>query len=163
MVNIKLDSDWFLIENKLLFWASAPHKKYINLALNVWEDIVTQTSEYSIVEYPGEYDINWIFIKVYLSKDGKLNYIFTVNKKKIGLVQSPKILEEDDMNSMYAWLYLDDAVEKKIDQLELEWKKFKLDSNWWTLKVEMRDDEAHKEVSIKVSNMTWENPEIDLE
>jgi hypothetical protein len=63
---------------------------------------------------------------------------------------------------MYARLYLDDAVEKKIDQLELEWKKFKL---WWEdgiLKVEMKDED-HKEVSIEISNTNWENPEIELE
>ncbi len=163
MVNIKLDSGWFLIENKILFWASVPNKDYINLAVDTGEDIVTETASYSIIEYPGEYDINWVFIKVYGSKDWKLNYVFTVNNKKIWLIQSPKILEEDDVNSMYAWLYLDDSVEKKIDQLELEWKKFKLDSNWWTLQVSMKDDEAHQEVSIKVSNTTWEDPEIDLE
>jgi len=38
----------------------------------------------------------------------------------IGLVQSAKILEEDDVRSLVAWLYLDDAVEKKLEQLELE-------------------------------------------
>jgi hypothetical protein len=38
----------------------------------------------------------------------------------IGLVQSAKILEEDDVRSLDAWLYLDDAVEKKLEQLELE-------------------------------------------
>ena len=163
MVNIKLDSGWFLIENKILFWATVPNKDYINLATDIWEDVVTEQTPYSFIEYPGDYDINWILIRVFVSKDWKLSYTFSVNNKKIWLIQSPKILEEDEISSMYAWLYLDDAVEKKLNQLELEWKKFKLDSNGWTLKVEMKDDEAHQEVSIQISNTTWENPEIDLE
>lgn len=163
MVKIKLDSGWFLIENKMLFWASVPNKDYINLATDIWEDIVTQTASYSVVEYPGEYDIDGVIIRVFWSKDWKLNYVFTVNNKKIWLIQSPKILEEDDVNAMYARLYLDDAVEKKLDQLELEWKKFKLDSTGWTLQVSMKDDEEHQEISIKVSNTNWEDPEVDLE
>jgi len=31
------------------------------------------------------------------------------------------------------------------------------------LQVSMKDDEAHQEISIKVSNTTGEEPEIDLE
>ena len=163
MVNIKLESGWFLIENKLLFWASIPNKNCINLATDIWEDIVKETAAYHLIEYPGEYDINWIFIKVFWSKDWKLNYVIALKNKKIWLIQSPKILEEDEVSSMYAWLYLDDAVEKKLDQLELDWKKFKLDDRGWTLKIEMKDDEAHQEISIQVSNTNWEDPEVDLE
>jgi hypothetical protein len=163
MVNIKLESGWFLIENKVLFWSSIPNMEYINLALEIWEDIVHETSPYSIVEYPGEYDIDWVVIRVFWSKDWKLNYIVNINDKKIGVIQSPKILEEDEVSGMYARLYLDDAVEKKIDQLELEWKKFKL---WWEdgiLKIEVKDSNEHQEISVKVSNTNWEDPEIELE
>ncbi len=162
MVNIKLDSGWFLIENKVLFGANIPNPEYINLALEIWEDIVVEKMPYSIIEYPGEYDIKWIVIGAFWSKDGKLNYIVNVNNKKISIVQSPKILEEDQFSNMYARLYLDDSVEKKIDQLELDGKKFKLDSNGGTLKVEMKDDKEHEEISIQISNTKWENPEIDL-
>lgn len=114
MVNIKLESEWYLIEDKI-FWASIPNKDYINLAMEVWEDIVIEKSPYSIIEYPWEYDIDGTFIKSFLSKDWKLNYIITINNKTIGLVQSAKILEEDDVRSLDAWLYLDDAVEKNLN------------------------------------------------
>jgi hypothetical protein len=163
MVKIKLESGWFLIENKILFWASVPNKDYINLAFDVGEDIVIEKAPYSIIEYPWEYDMEWIVIKVFSSKDGKLNYVITKKDKKIAIIQTPKILEEDEINNMYARLYMDDAVEKKLDQLELDWKKFKLDSTGWTLQVSMKDDENHQEISIKSSNTVWEDAEIDLE
>ena len=68
----------------------------------------------------------------------------------IGLVQSAKILEEDDVRSLDAWLYLDDAVEKKLEQLELEWKKYKLNLENWNLKIEEKESE-HVEVVIEPS------------
>lgn len=150
MVNIKLESEWYLIENKILFGANVPNKDYINLAMEVWEDIVIEKLPYSIVEYPGEYDIDGVFIKSFSSKDGKLNYIITINNKTIGLVQSAKILEEDDVRSLDAWLYLDDAVEKKLEQLELEWKKYKLNLEDWNLRIEEKESE-HAEVVIDQS------------
>ncbi len=150
MVNIKLESEWYLIEDKILFWASIPNKDYINLAMEVWEDIVIEKSPYSIIEYPWEYDIDGTFIKSFLSKDWKLNYIITINNKMIGLVQSAKILEEDDVRSLDAWLYLDDAVEKKLEQLELEWKKYKLNLENWNLRIEEKESE-HVEVVIEPS------------
>ena len=150
MVNIKLESEWYLIENKILFGASIPNKEYINLATEIWEDIVIEKLPYSIVEYPGEYDIDGVFIRSFWSKDGKLNYIITINNKTIGLVQSAKILEEDDVRSWDAWLYLDDAVEKKLEQLELEWKKFKLNLEDLNLRIEEKESE-HAEVMIDES------------
>lgn len=159
MVNIKLESEWFLIENKVLFGASTPSNEYINLALDMGEDVVHKTAPYSIIEYPWEYDIDWVVIRVFSSKDGKLNYIININDKKIGVIQGPKILEEDEVNGVHSRLYLDDAVEKKIDQLEIEGKKFKL---WWEdgiLKIEMKDNDDHEEVSAK----DWKSEDEALE
>lgn len=149
MVNVKMDSGWFLIENKILFGSSVPNSNYINFAMEIGEWIVSEKMPYPIVEYPGEYDIDGIFIKVYVAKDNKLNYVFTLNNKKIWLIQSPKILEVDGINSMDAWIYLDDSVENKIDQLELEWKKFKLDLTEWVLKVASKESEKYENTEQK--------------
>jgi hypothetical protein len=59
-------------------------------------------------------------------------------------------------------LYLDDNVEKKIDQLELEWKKVKLDWENNILEVDMKDDTTHSEVDVTSSNTTGELPEVEL-
>ena len=163
MVNIKLESGGFLLENKVLFWATVPHDKHINLALEVWEDIVRENVPYSMVEFPGEYDIRGIVIKALSGKDNKLNYLVTLNNKKYGIIQNPKILDQDEVWSMDYRLYLDENVENKIDQLELEWKKMKLDWENWVLEVDMKDDQAHTEVDTTVSNTTGDVPEVDVD
>lgn len=162
MVNIKLESDWFLLENKVLFGPTEHNPKYINLSLDMWEDVVNQKLDYAFVNFPGEYDIDWIAIKVYSWKDKKLNYLVTLNQKKYWFIQSPKILEEDEVSDMDYRLYTDEKVENKIDQLELEWKKLKLDHNVW-LEVDMKDDQNHEEIDIKVSNTNGESPEVEIE
>ena len=145
MVDIKLEWEWFLIEKKVLFWATQPHPDYVNLALEVWEDVVTERLPHAIIEYPGEYDIMWIWAKVFLWKDNKLNYLLNINWKKIGIIQTPKILEEDEVTWMDWWLYLDDAVEKRLDQLEMVGKKLKLVVADWQLEIEEKWDNASDE------------------
>ena len=152
MVDIKLEWEWFLIEKKVLFWATQPHQDYVNLALEVWEDVVTERLPHAIIEYPGEYDIMWVWAKVFLWKDNKLNYLLNINWKKIWIIQTPKILEEDEVTGMDRWLYLDDAVEKRLDQLEMVGKKLKLVVSDWQLEIEEKWDNANDEPSDKSNN-----------
>lgn len=149
MVDIKLEWEWFLIEKKVLFWATQPHPDYVNLALEVWDDVVTERLPHAIIEYPWEYDIMWIWAKVFLWKDNKLNYLLNIDWKKIWIIQTPKILEEDEVTGMDWWLYLDDAVEKRLDQLEMVWKKLKLVVADWQLEIEEKWDNANDEPAEK--------------
>ena len=150
MVDIKLEWEWFLIEKKVLFWATQPHPDYVNLALEVWEDVVTERLPHAIIEYPWEYDIMWVWAKVFLWKDNKLNYLLNINWKKIWIIQTPKILEEDEVTWMDWWLYLDYAVEKRLDQLEMVGKKLKLIVQDWQLEIEEKWDNASDEPAEKV-------------
>lgn len=159
MVDIKLEWEWFLIEKKVLFWATQPHPDYVNLALEVWEDVVTERLPHAIIEYPGEYDIMWIWAKVFLWKDNKLNYLLNINWKKIWIIQTPKILEEDEVTWMDWWLYLDDAVEKRLDQLEMVWKKLKLVVSDWQLEIEEKWDNANDEPTEKAKKEENEDEE----
>lgn len=162
MANIKLESGWFLIENKVLFGPNVAHQDYINLALESGEDLINEKVPYMMVEFPWEYDIQWINIKCISWKEKKLNYLVRLNDKKYAIIQSPKILEEDEVSGMDYRLYTDEKVEKKIDQLELEWKTIKLNSEWGKLQVDMKDDKSHEEVDIKVSNTKGETPEVEV-
>ena len=47
--------------------------------------------------------------------------------KKIGLFQSPEVLANDEVGDVNTWLYTDDRIAKKLDQLELEGEKIKLE------------------------------------
>ena len=159
MVDIRLEWEWFLIEKKVLFWATQPHPDYVNLALEVWEDVVTERLPHAIIEYPWEYDIMWIWAKVFLWKDNKLNYLLNIDWKKIGIIQTPKILEEDEVTGMDWWLYLDDAVEKRLDQLEMVWKKLKLVVSDWQLEIEEKWDNANDEPTEKTKASAEEEEE----
>lgn len=159
MVDIKLEGEWFLIEKKVLFGATQPHPDYVNLALEVWDDVVTERLPHAIIEYPWEYDIMWIWAKVFLWKDNKLNYLLNIDWKKIWIIQTPKILEEDEVTGMDWWLYLDDAVEKRLDQLEMVWKKLKLVVSDWQLEIEEKWDNANDEPAEKAKVQAEEDEE----
>lgn len=125
MVNVKFKNG-FLIENKLLFGFETPDPKYINLALEPGEDMRYETLKYSLVDYPGEYDIQWIVIECFLGANNKLNYIITIDTKRIGVIQSADVLDLDAVGVITSRLYLDDKIASKIDQLELEGEQQKL-------------------------------------
>ncbi|EKD25022.1 MAG: hypothetical protein ACD_80C00131G0025 [uncultured bacterium (gcode 4)] len=126
MVNIK-HKNGFLIENKFLFGFETADPKYINLALEPGTDMRYEKLEYALVDYPGEYDIQWIGIECFLGANNKLNYILSTETKKIGIIQSADVLDLDVLWSVKVRLYLDDKILNKIDQLELEWEKQKLE------------------------------------
>jgi len=157
MVNIKLESGWFLIEDKVLFWPETPSTWHVNLALEAGPDIVVERLPHALIEYPGEYDIMWIWAKVLLGKDNKLNYLLNIDGKKIWIIQTPKILEDDEVGDMDAWIYMDETVEKKLDQLELWGKKYKISRDWDTLNVDIKNDDAN--IEIKSTNANWLDPE----
>ncbi len=126
MVNVKFKNG-FLIENKLLFGFETTDPKYINLALEPGDDMRYDKLEYALVDYPGEYDIQWIGIECFLGANNKLNYVLTLNDKKIGIIQSPDVLDLDEVGEVIFRLYQDDKIANKIDQLELEGEKQKLE------------------------------------
>lgn len=126
MVNVKFKNG-FLIEGKCLFGFEAPDAKYINLALEPGKDMRYEKLEYTLVDYPGEYDIQWIGIECFLGANNKLNYVLTINDKKIGIIQSPDVLDLDEIGEVKTRLYQDDKIANKMDQLELEGEKQKLE------------------------------------
>ncbi len=119
--------DWgFLIEKKVLFGASIPNADYVNLALEEGEAMSYDALPYTLVDYPGEYDIQDMFIKAFVDKSWKLNYIVVEKNKSFAIVQSPRALDEDEISEASMIYYTDDAVEKMLDKLEMEAKREKL-------------------------------------
>lgn len=128
MTTIKAVNDWYLLDNKLLFGSSEADSKYINLAKTIWEDMRYQKIDYSLVDYPGEYDIQDVTIQCFLGKNNLLNYLIVYGNKRIALLQSPDILESTaDFAVAQEWIYTDDTVLAKLEQLEVEGKKNKLE------------------------------------
>lgn len=126
MVNVKFKNG-FLIEGKCLFGFETPDTKYINLALEPGTDMRYENLDYALVDYPGEYDIQWIGIECFLGANNKLNYVLTINDKRIGIIQSADVLDLDEVGDVRVRLYQDDKIANKMDQLELEGEKQKLE------------------------------------
>ena len=90
------------------------------------DDMRYENLDYTLVDYPGEYDVQGVIIQCFLGADQKLNYIITLDGKRIGLIQSADVLDLDEVGSVNFWMYTDDKIAAKIDQLELEGEKQKL-------------------------------------
>ena len=84
--------------------------------------------ETTIIDYPWEYDIRGWTIKAIRWMNGKLNYLIQKENKKIGIIQSPDVLELQEVDWMDTWLYRGEAIEKKFDQLEIEGEKINLET-----------------------------------
>jgi hypothetical protein len=128
-VQIKQDW-WFQIENELFFWYTYVHNSLINLASEMWEDMRYNEGEATVIDYPGEYDVKGWSIKVLRWMNWKLNYLIQKWNKKIWIIQSPDVLELQEVDWMDTWLYQGEAIEKKFDQLEIEWEKINLETFW---------------------------------
>lgn len=124
-IQIRLDGG-YQIEKSLFFGYAYVHNALINLASQVGEDMRYHEGEIIIVDYPGEYDIKGWTIKAFVGQNQKLNYLIQGNNKKFWIIQSPDVLELEEVDRMDTWLYLWDAIEKKLDQLELEGERIDL-------------------------------------
>lgn len=128
MIHVKQQDSGRLIEEKILFAPATPHAEYINLSTEVGEMMRYEKLPYTQVDFPGEYDIQNIFIKAFVGKNKKLNYIFGLDNMKIGVVQSPDILEEEnEFANTDETIYTDDSIASKLDQIEYEGQKQKID------------------------------------
>ncbi len=124
-IQIRLDGG-YQIEKTLFFGYAYVHNALINLASQVGEDMRYHEGEIIIVDYPGEYDIKGWTIKAFVGQNQKLNYLIQGNNKKFWIIQSPDVLELEEVDCMDTWLYLWEAIEKKLDQLELEGERIDL-------------------------------------
>ena len=125
-IDIKKTENWILIENKFLFNPTEIEMGIINLIPTIWEEMAYDIWNLLSIDFPGEYDIWWAFIKVYAWNWNKLNFLVTYEWTTFAVIQSPEVLELDEVCDMSTRIFLDDAVDKKLDQLEMEWDRINL-------------------------------------
>lgn len=119
---------WFIIDNKFCFGDEAINPKCINLATHIGADMRYHKVEGELIDFPGEYDIRDISIQCFLWNQDKLNYLINHAGDVFAIIQSPDVLENNtDLATAQTRLYMADNVAEKIDQLELEWEKIKLE------------------------------------
>ena len=125
-VDIKRTENWILLENKFLFNPTEIEVGIINLMPTIWEEMAYDRWNLLSIDFPGEYDIWWAFIKVYAWNWNKLNFLVTYEWTTFAVIQSPEVLELDEVCDMSTWIFPDESVAKKLDQLEMEWDRINL-------------------------------------
>ena len=144
-VDIKRTGNWILLENKFLFNPTEIEVGIINLMPTIWEEMAYDRWNLLSIDFPGEYDIGWAFIKVYAWNWNKLNFLVTYEWNTFWVIQSPEVLELDEVCDMNTWIFPDESIAKKLDQLEMEWDRInlsKLD--------EMNFDEAKEDIKEEI-------------
>ncbi len=125
-IDIKRTENWILLENKFLFNPTEIEIGIINLMPTIWEEMAYDRWNLLSIDFPGEYDIWWAFIKVYAGNWNKLNFLVTYEWTTFAVIQSPEVLELDEVCDMSTWIFPDESVAKKLDQLEMEWDRINL-------------------------------------
>lgn len=126
-IQIRIDGG-YQIEKALFFGYTYVHNGLINLASEIGGDMRYHEGEITVIDYPGEYDIKGRTIKAFIGQNQKLNYLIQGNNKKFWIIQSPNVLELEEVDGMDSWLFLWENIEKKLDQLELEGERINLES-----------------------------------
>lgn len=149
-IDIKRTENWILIENKFLFNPTKIEVWIINLLPIIWEEMAYDRWNLLSIDFPGEYDIWWAFLKVYVWNWNKLNFLVSYEWATFAVIQSPEVLELDEVCDMSTWIFQDETVAKKLDQLEMEWDRINL-SQMESVSFDdvTRDTEQQIEVNIE--------------
>ncbi len=125
-LDVKKTENWILIENKFLFNPTEIEVWIINLLSTVWAEMAYDRWNLLSIDFPWEYDIGWALIKVYTWSWDKLNFLITYEGTTFAIIQSPEVLELDEVCDMANRIFPDESISKKLDQLEMEWNRINL-------------------------------------
>lgn len=147
-IDIKKTENWILIENKFLFNPSEIEIWIINLLPKTWEEVAYDRGNLLSIDFPGEYDIWWALIKVFAGNGDKLNFLVYYEWSSFAVIQSPEVLELDEVCDMNTWIFPDESISKKLDQLEMEWARIDL-SKMDEMNFEDAKEELKEEIEIE--------------
>lgn len=125
-LSIKKSDNWILIDEKFLFNPTEIEIWIINLLPIIWEEMAYDRWSLLSIDFPWEYDIGGSLIKVFAWNWNKLNFLVTHGETKFWVIQSPEVLELDEVCDMNTWIFPNESVEKKLDQLEMEGDRINL-------------------------------------
>ena len=148
-IDIKKTENWILIENKFLFNPTNIEIWIINLLPTIWEEMAYDRGNLLSIDFPGEYDIWGALIKVFAWTWDKLNFLVTHEWTSFAIIQSPEVLELDEVCDMNTRIFTNDSVSKKLDQLEMEWNRINL-SQLDEISFEDATDENKEEIEVNI-------------
>jgi hypothetical protein len=102
-------------------------EKYINCMLHLGQDMHYGKDATTLIDYPGEYDLQDIIFTVKAGKGNELNYLINDGRKTYAFVQTEDALNDEDFNADYR-LFTNQHIAKMIDKMELEGEKVDLEA-----------------------------------
>ena len=96
-IDIKKTDNWILIENKFLFNPTEVEQWIINLIPKIWEEMAYDRWNLLSIDFPGEYDIWWAFIKVFVWNGDKLNLQSTINN--LSIIRDKQLKDIHDLSA----------------------------------------------------------------
>ena len=148
-IDIKKTENGILIENKFLFNPTEIEVWIINLMATIGEEMAYDRGNLLSIDFPWEYDISWAFIRVFTWNWNKLNFLISYEWATFAIIQSPEVLELDEVCDMNTWIFPDESVSKKLDQLEMEWNRINL-SKLDEMPFEDATEWNQEEIEIKI-------------
>jgi len=148
-IDIRKTENGILIENKFLFNPTEIEVWIINLMSTIWEEMAYDRGDLLSIDFPWEYDISWAFIKVFVWNWNKLNFLVSYEWMTFAVIQSPEVLELDEVCDMNVRIFPDESVSKKLDQLEMEWDRINL-SQLDEMSFEDATQDMQQEIEVKV-------------
>lgn len=125
MLKIKKDEQGYMIGDNIYLSLSDTKKGKVNLLMTKGQEMNFGPADFKI-DYPGEYDKDWLNIKVYEWDETKLNYVVRLNGKVLWIIQNRNILEKEDIQDIDYWVFTDPSTTKTLDRLEYEWERYLL-------------------------------------
>ncbi len=125
-LTIKKVDAWYIINNHIYIAKDGQKDtKYVNLALQIGPDMQYGNHDLSYIDYPGEYDVKEMFIKVFAGKAGELNYLIQDGNKSYAFIQTEDALNNDEFVAQTR-LFTNPHMAKTLDKMEMEWEKIDL-------------------------------------
>lgn len=74
-----------------------------------------------MISYPGEYDIDGVQYRAWVSKDGELNYSIITSSTVAVICQTKKYLNTDELpDAVDTWIFTDVKLRDTWEKMELE-------------------------------------------
>ena len=112
----------YTIVDTVAYLVDEPVEGLISLGATLGDAMKYTKSHYTHINFPGEYDINGVFVRAFVGKGDQMSYIVTIENDTYGLIQTKDVLQRDDVNDCDYRCVVDDTLVTEIEQMEFEWE-----------------------------------------
>ena len=108
----------FLLE-KILYLGNEEHPGLITLRTQKWEIMLYGDHAGTTVEFPGEYDVQWIGITCISAAD-TLHYVVRIDGKQLAIIQDKAVFDVANFDAVDEWIVTKEDIKNEIENLEFD-------------------------------------------